>query len=431
MENSIILPEISEIKKFISEAYEDSKKKMNLRTNAILNEIALIKKEQENFYLKTMEILVKYENEGIDYLPIQTQSRESSSTNHRNKSKSPVSNLLKNSMNIKESLAKNKIDYIVKKKKNEYAKKNTIKTATHKQIESIIKSKVKNRPNISISQMKKQNKIKIGGNLIYNTTATSIKNGTINSPPFKETAKRSNTLYAKHIANSTIVKADSVYSNSNENKSEVKREDKRKMTNTEIRKFSIIDIPCIPMNENNKIQNETRYRDINSNNCFISSVNFTDELDLSLHERLCLILAKSNVLPLKKRITFSTMIPKVYSIYPPSEVLKDYIELINEKIKKINHKMIYVNKFHPSITAQTTLNFIMEKEEQSFFSTIINDSDNIVLHLLQLLHTICEDDSKETFDNVEALKNFLLKTINGSLLSKFIISNNNRELFDK
>ena len=195
---------------------------MNLRTNAILNEIALIKKEQENFYLKTMEILVKYENEGIDYLPIQTQSRESSSTNHRNKSKSPVSNLLKNSMNIKESLAKNKIDYIVKKKKNEYAKKNTIKTATHKQIESIIKSKVKNRPNISISQMKKQNKIKIGGNLIYNTTATSIKNGTINSPPFKETAKRSNTLYAKHIANSTIVKADSVYSNSNENKSEVK-----------------------------------------------------------------------------------------------------------------------------------------------------------------------------------------------------------------
>ena len=73
----------------------------------------------------------------------------------------------------------------------------------------------------------------------------------------------------------------------------------------------------------------------------------------------------------------------------------------------------------------------MEKEEQSFFSTIINDSNNIVLHLLQLLHTICEDDSKETFDNVEALKNFLLKIINGSLLSKFIISNNNRELFDK
>ena len=56
MENSIILPEISEIKKFISEAYEDSKKKMNLRTNAILNEIALIKKEQENFYLKTIFI---------------------------------------------------------------------------------------------------------------------------------------------------------------------------------------------------------------------------------------------------------------------------------------------------------------------------------------------------------------------------------------
>lgn len=430
MENSIILPEISEIKKFISEAYEDSKKKMNLRTNAILNEIAMIKKEQENFYLKTLELLVKYENDGIGYLPIQTQSRESSSTNHRNKSKSPVSNLLKNSMNIKESLAKNKIDYIVKKKKNEYAKKNTIKTATHKQIESIIKSKVKNRPNVSISQIKKQNKIKIGGNLIYNTTATSIKSGTINSPPFKETAKRSNTLYAKHIANSTIVKADSVYSNSNENKSEVKRDDKRKMTDTEIRKFSIIDIPCIPMNENNKIQNETRYRDINSNNCFISSVNYTDDY-LSLHERLCLILAKSNVLPLKQRITFSTMIPKVYSIYPPSEVLKDYIEMINEKIKVINHNMIYVKKFHPSITAQTTLKFIMEKEERSFFSTIINDSDNIVLHLLQLLHTICENDSKLNCDNVEVLKNFLLKIINGSLLSKNIIYNNNRELLDK
>ena len=49
MENSIILPEISEIKKFISEAYEDSKKKMNLRTNAILNEIALIKKNRTIF----------------------------------------------------------------------------------------------------------------------------------------------------------------------------------------------------------------------------------------------------------------------------------------------------------------------------------------------------------------------------------------------
>ena len=36
MENSIILPEISEIKKFISEAYEDSKKKMNLRTKTLL-----------------------------------------------------------------------------------------------------------------------------------------------------------------------------------------------------------------------------------------------------------------------------------------------------------------------------------------------------------------------------------------------------------
>ena len=33
MENSIILPEISEIKKFISEAYEDSKKKMNLNSH--------------------------------------------------------------------------------------------------------------------------------------------------------------------------------------------------------------------------------------------------------------------------------------------------------------------------------------------------------------------------------------------------------------
>ena len=94
MESSIILPEISEIKKFICEAYEDSKKKINLRSNAILNEIAMIKKEQENFYLKTIEILLKYENDGIDYLPIQTQSRESSSTNHRNKSKSPANNLL-------------------------------------------------------------------------------------------------------------------------------------------------------------------------------------------------------------------------------------------------------------------------------------------------------------------------------------------------
>lgn len=421
MESSIILPEISEIKKFICEAYEDSKKKINLRSNAILNEIAMIKKEQENFYLKTIEILLKYENDGIDYLPIQTQSRESSSTNHRNKSKSPANNLLKNSMNIKESFTKNKIDYMqnIKKKKNEYAKKNTIKTATHKQIESIIKSKVKNRPNISISQMKKQNKIKIGGGLVYSTTSTSIKNGNINSPPLKETAKRSNTLYSKHIANSTIVKTDNVY----DNKNEVKREDKRKMTDTEIRKFSIIDIPCIQMNENNKIQNDIRYRNINSNNVFMSSLNFTDDInsDLSLHEKLCLILAKSNVIPLKQRIIFSTMIPKVYSTYPPSEILKDYIEMINEKIKKINQDVIYVNKFHPSITAQTTLKFIMEKEEQSFFSDITNDNDNIVLHLLQLLHLICGNEFNEKINTVEELKKFLLTNINGSLLSKYIL----------
>ena len=118
MENSFLFQELTEIKKCILEAYIESKKNIETETSLITQKILKIKKEQEIFYQRTIEILSKSENDPFDYKVI--QSRDEISQPQRTKSKSPGTIISNKLINQKELRIKSKLDYFnpLKKRNN-------------------------------------------------------------------------------------------------------------------------------------------------------------------------------------------------------------------------------------------------------------------------------------------------------------------------
>ena len=443
MENSFLFQELTEIKKCILEAYIESKKNIETETSLITQKILKIKKEQEIFYQRTIEILSKSENDPFDYKVIHTQSRDEISQPQRTKSKSPGTIISNKLINQKELRIKSKLDYFnpLKKRTNlNESKKNNISShnkSTHKQIENIIRTKMKKTKTntTTISQLKKQNKGKIGGDLIYCSAMstncinsnTSNSSGSINNMNgYKDTAKRSNTINLQtNLSNSQII--NKVIPDNT-----LQRVDARKLTNTEIRKFSIIDIPCLPTQENKIKENNDSLTFTESNNrnkgslFYIENKDYINKLDNN-KEKLYFLLARSEVMPIQYRLFFSKINSKVYQIYNPGDVIKNYVSFLEKKIKKLKDKYSSFKKFHPSLTAQTTMKFILSNEENNFYSILDNNNETVILNLLKLIMIIINNDKKQKikFNNddtkkqITQIKEYIKEIVKESFLSKY------------
>lgn len=159
---------------------------------------------------------------------------------------------------------------------------------------------------------------------------------------YKDTAKRSNAINLQtNLSNSQII--NKVIPDGT-----LQRVNARKLTNTEIRKFSIIDIPCLPTQENKIKENNDSLRFTESNNrnkgslFFIENKDYINKLDNN-KEKLYFLLARSEVMPIQYRLFFSKINSKVYQIYNPGDVIKNYVSFLEIKIKKLINILLSKN----------------------------------------------------------------------------------------
>ena len=89
---------------------------------------------------------------------------------------------------------------------------------------------------------------------------------------------------------------------------------------------------------------------------------------LSIKEKACYILTKSDILNLKQKIIFSRSCSNLRSITSPKDIINSYInnkiKELEEKIKKFSNKM--ESPFSPSKLSSISLNLISKEDEEDF-----------------------------------------------------------------
>ena len=98
------------------------------------------------------------------------------------------------------------------------------------------------------------------------------------------------------------------------------------------------------------------------------------------------MLKKSNQLELSfsKHTELYDILIKPDNFWRQLNVMIDF-SFVYEQLKD---KYSSFKKFHPSLTAQTTMKFILSNEENHFYSILDNNNETVILNLLQLIMII-------------------------------------------
>jgi hypothetical protein len=136
------------------------------------------------------------------------------------------------------------------------------------------------------------------------------------------------------------------------------------------------------------------------------------------------------------RLTFSKMSKEVYSHYPPTEILNEYLCLLQENIfTKENYLSLFMmspeeeklicKPFVPSKTAQNGLNFITKEEELLFsHENLVNlparEEINAILKIIYIL-------IRQNYEKIE--ENLLGDQLINKILSKMKIDNLSNDTF--
>ena len=245
-----------------------------------------------------------------------------------------------------------------------------------------------------------------------NVKISNIKIKNISNNNKKDGCKTSNNhSITNKILFSTVkyeIDISSIKSEKQKNKKIENEKEKEK------RKLSIIDIPYLSSNHEKKKEKEKIEK------------NEKIKLFKNKKEKFIFILSKSNVVPLKLRIKFCKLNSLVYKNNPPNEIINDYYNLLENKINDLKNKLN--QKFYPSFTVQTELNFILKEDENYFFKSFFSN-DQIILNYLKCFLIIINNnyilDNKNI--NCKDLINEIHKISKGNI-KKLLINN---ELINK
>ena len=107
---------------------------------------------------------------------------------------------------------------------------------------------------------------------------------------------------------------------------------------------------------------------------------FKNNINLSIKEKACYILANSPILPLNSQIVFSRSSENIKKLTSTKNIVQNHESYLNQKIKDYEDKIHLYNKQITSVftitkIAEITLNFITKENEEEF-----NDIYNNLLH---------------------------------------------------
>ena len=336
--------DITELRKQLAECLDSSQKKINKKITLITEELESIKKENEIMTSKVKVLFEKIDNyqESLNGTVLSEVIQPSCLTKkavtpipkHNSSSKINIQNLVINKrVQIGKNFSKLKI--------------NNFHTTANVSPDRI---------NRSFYQRKKTpTKIQINSKNKYNSLTPTPANS------FK---------VSHHIHSKSII----------ESKNNKKVDLKKNNSISDIRKLSIIDIPCInPLDNNTEVRDEKKKK---KNSIF-------DYL-FQKNQKLLLILAKSNVLPISLRKIFAKPIQFIYSYH---DLQEDANALYESKMKElIDIKKDFI-PFKLSLTSQFMLNFITKEQEKEYrknhsFLSKENSKDLIIINVFSFLSTI-------------------------------------------
>jgi len=439
---------INEIKNEINDLYIEYTNKINSYITEINNGIKNIKITNEKFYKKSIEKIskIKLDNEisPIDNLKLNLINNDlnhfSTSSISFNKNKRKSRSPINNKNNSKNSKTINTEIYNYENKKNSQNDlRNVLINQQKKFIKDLIKYKNENLQNLHIQKRKKGNNKSIGGikgkkiydyNLSYHNQRNKLYENKIYSPNSVSTEVINSNSSIKKKIDLSFLSSDKKNSKEKNQKSKISIHEKEKKNNKdkffdkekkienekekEKRKLSIIDIPYLSSNHEKKKEKEKIEK------------NEKIKLFKNKKEKFIFILSKSNVVPLKLRIKFCKLNSLVYKNNPPNEIINDYYNLLENKINDLKNKLN--QKFYPSFTVQTELNFILKEDENYFFKSFFSN-DQIILNYLKCFLIIINNnyilDNKNI--NCKDLINEIHKISKGNI-KKILINN---ELINK
>ena len=439
---------INEIKNEINDLYIEYTNKINSYITEINNGIKNIKITNEKFYKKSIEKIskIKLDNEisPIDNLKLNLINNDlnhfSTSSISFNKNKRKSRSPINNKNNSKNSKTINTEIYNYENKKNSQNDlRNVLINQQKKFIKDLIKYKNENLQNLHIQKRKKGNNKSIGGikgkkiydyNLSYHNQRNKLYENKIYSPNSVSTEVINSNSSIKKKIDLSFLSSDKKNSKEKNQKSKISIHEKEKKNNKdkffdkekkienekekEKRKLSIIDIPYLSSNHEKKKEKEKIEK------------NEKIKLFKNKKEKCIYLLSKSNVVPLKLRIKFCKLNSLVYKNNPPNEIINDYYNLLENKINDLKNKLN--QKFYPSFTVQTELNFILKEDENYFFKSFFSN-DQIILNYLKCFLIIINNnyilDNKNI--NCKDLINEIHKISKGNI-KKLLINN---ELINK
>ena len=344
--------DINEIRRQITEYLESNQKKTNKKISLITEELDSIKKENEIMTTKIKSLLEKLDNyqESLNGTVLSDVIQPTSFPKkvitpipkHKSSSKISIQNLVINKrVQIGKNFSKLKI--------------NNFHTAANVSPD---------RNNRSFYNRKKTpTKIQINSKNMYKSlTPTPINAFNV-------------TTHHTH--------SKSIIQSKNNKKIVLKKNN----SISDIRKLSIIDIPCInalDVTSNTELRDEKKKK---KNSLF----DYLYQKD----QKLLLILAKSNVLPISLRKIFAKPIQFIYSYH---DLERDANTLYESRMKElIEIKKDFV-PFKLSMTSQFMLNFITKEQENEYIKNHSslskdNNKDLIIINTITFLLTILNENS--------------------------------------
>jgi hypothetical protein len=175
--------------------------------------------------------------------------------------------------------------------------------------------------------------------------------------------------------------------------SEKKEKSKRKLKELrDNRKLSVMDIPSF------------------------SNDNYQNNVEKSHKDNFCLILAKSNIIPIKLRLIFALK----SKFYSKEEILKDYQKLISLNSSNYLFYEREFKYFNPSKTIQCFLGFINKEKEIEFVKNhckynLNNENDVIIFNMFKILYILL---NKEISSN----DNDLIKDFFGKIFEELKVN---------
>lgn len=400
--------DINEIRKQLAECIESSQKKMNKKITMINEQLESIKKENEIMTSKVKVLFDKLDNyqESLNGTVLSDVIQPSSLPKkvvtpvpkHKSSSKINIQNLV---INKRVQIGKNFSNLKI----------NNFHTAANASPDRINHS--------FYNRKKTPTKIQINSKNKFNSLTPTPANG------FK--------VSSHHTHSKSII----------ESKNNKKIVLKKNNSISDIRKLSIIDIPCINALDGN---NNTEVRDEKK-----KKKNSIFDYLFQKDQKLLLILAKSNVLPISLRKIFAKPIQFIYSYH---DLQEDANTLYESKMKELIELKKDFVPFKLSMTSQFMLNFITKEQEKEYIKahSVLSKDNNkdiiimnaftilsILLNYNDIIHneTTIVDDFFTRIDN-SSLKQFIHEHLNHNLSInnvqlnqiKNIINNNNFLLDD-